>query len=123
MQKKEEKLGLWLLVFVALGSMIGSGIFNSPKDLIRVANPQGTMIAWVVGGLGALMLALVFVYLAARKPALKSGVYAYAREGFGDYMGFNSAWGYWSVGWLGNVSYLALFFKTCLLYTSDAADE
>jgi arginine:ornithine antiporter/lysine permease len=27
-------------------------------------------------------------------------------------MGFNSAWGYWSVGWLGNVSYLALFFKT-----------
>lgn len=112
MKKKEEKLGLWLLVFVALGSMIGSGIFNSPKDLIRVANPQGTMIAWVVGGLGALMLALVFVYLAARKPALKSGVYAYARDGFGDYMGFNSAWGYWSVGWLGNVSYLALFFKT-----------
>ncbi len=112
MQKEEEKLGLWLLVFVALGSMIGSGIFNSPKDLIRVANPQGTMIAWVVGGLGALMLALVFVYLSARKPKLKSGVYAYAREGFGDYMGFNSAWGYWSVGWLGNVSYLALFFKT-----------
>lgn len=112
MKEKNDKLGLWLLVFVALGSMIGSGIFNSPKDLIRVANPQGTMIAWVTGGLGALMLALVFVYLAARKPALKSGVYAYAREGFGDYMGFNSAWGYWSVGWLGNVSYLALFFKT-----------
>jgi arginine:ornithine antiporter/lysine permease len=112
MQKEEDKLGLWLLVFVALGSMIGSGIFNSPKDLIRVANPQGTMIAWIVGGLGALMLALVFVYLAARKPALKSGVFAYARDGFGDYMGFNSAWGYWSVGWLGNVSYLALFFKT-----------
>lgn len=58
------------------------------------------------------MLALVFVYLAARKPDLKSGVYAYARDGFGDYMGFNSAWGYWSVGWLGNISYLALFFKT-----------
>ena len=24
----------------------------------------------------------------------------------------STAWGYWSVGWLGNVSYLALFFKT-----------
>ena len=101
MQQKEEKLGLWLLVFVALGSMIGSGIFNSPKDLIRVANPQGTLVAWVTGGLGALMLALVFVYLATRKPGLKSGIYAYARDGFGDYMGFNSAWGYWSVGWHG----------------------
>ena len=112
MKEKNDKLGLWLLVFVALGSMIGSGIFNSPRDLITVANPQGAMITWVIGGFGALMLALVFVYLAARKPELKSGVYAYARDGFGDYMGFNSAWGYWSVGWLGNVSYLALFFKT-----------
>ena len=112
MQEKDKKLGLWLLVFIALGSMIGSGIFNSPKDLISVANPQGTMIAWLIGGFGALMLALVFVYLAARKPELKSGVFAYARDGFGDFMGFNSAWGYWSVGWLGNVSYLALFFKT-----------
>ena len=112
MKEKNDKLGLWLLVFVALGSMIGSGIFNSPRDLIAVANPQGAMITWVIGGFGALMLALVFVYLAARKPELKSGVYAYARDGFGDYMGFNSAWGYWSVGWLGNVSYLALFFKT-----------
>lgn len=112
MKAKDDKLGLWLLIFVALGSMIGSGIFNSPRDLISVANPQGTLITWVIGGLGALMLALVFVYLAARKPELKSGVYAYARDGFGDYMGFNSAWGYWSVGWLGNVSYLALFFKT-----------
>ena len=112
MQKKDKKLGLWLLVFIALGSMIGSGIFNSPKDLITSANPQATIIAWLIGGFGALMLALVFVYLAARKPELKSGIYAYARDGFGDFMGFNSAWGYWSVGWLGNVSYLALFFKT-----------
>ena len=112
MKAKDDKLGLWLLIFVALGSMIGSGIFNSPRDLISVANPQGTLITWMIGGFGALMLALVFVYLAGRKPELKSGVYAYARDGFGDYMGFNSAWGYWSVGWLGNVSYLALFFKT-----------
>lgn len=99
-------------MFIALGSMIGSGIFNSPKDLVSSANPQATMIAWLIGGFGALMLALVFVYLASRKPELKSGVYAYARDGFGDLMGFNSAWGYWSVGWLGNISYLALFFKT-----------
>jgi len=100
------------LVFIALGSMIGSGIFNSPKDLISSANPQGAMIAWLIGGFGALMLALVFVYLAAKKPELKSGIYAYARDGFGDFMGFNSAWGYWSLGWLGNIGFIALFFKT-----------
>ncbi len=110
--KQEKKLGLWLLVFVALGSMIGAGIFNSPKDLIAVSNPMGTLLTWLIGGAGAVMLALVFVYLAGKKPHLKSGVYAYAREGFGNYMGFNAAWGYWSLGWLGNISYFALFFKT-----------
>ena len=110
--RQQKQLGLWLLVFVSLGSMIGSGIFNSPKDLINVANPMGTLITWIIGGTGALMLALVFIYLSAKKPELKSGIYAYARDGFGDYMGFNSAWGYWSLGWLGNISYLVLFFKT-----------
>ncbi len=110
--KQQKQLGVSLLVFVAIGSMIGSGIFNAPKDLISVANPMGTMLTWVAGGAGALMLALVFVYLSAQKPELKSGIYSYAKEGFGDYMGFNSAWGYWSLGWLGNISYFALFFKT-----------
>lgn len=112
MQEKQEKLGLWLLVFIAIGSMIGSGIFNSPKDLIGVANPQGAMVAWLIGGFGALMLALVFVYLNGKRPDLQSGIFDYAKEGFGNYMGFNSAWGYWSMGWLGNISYLLLFFKT-----------
>lgn len=110
--KQQKQLGLWLLVFVSLGSMIGSGIFNSPKDLIAVSNPMGTLITWFLGGAGAMMLALVFIYLSAKKPDLKSGIYAYAQAGFGDYMGFNSAWGYWSLGWLGNISYFALFFKT-----------
>ena len=103
------------MVFIALGSMIGSGIFNSPKDLISSANPQGAMIAWLIGGFGALMLALVFVYLAARKPELKSGIYAYARDGFGDFMGFNSAWGYWSLGWLGNIGFIALFLRHLMI--------
>ena len=110
--EKSKKLSVWLLVFIAIGSMIGSGIFNSPKDLIGVANPQGAMITWLIGGFGAMMLALVFVYLNHKKPELQSGIFDYAREGFGDYMGFNSAWGYWSMGWLGNISYLLLFFKT-----------
>lgn len=112
MEKQEKKLGFWLLAFIGLGSMIGSGIFNSPKDLVHVANPAASVLAWAIGGFGALMLALIFIYLSAKKPELKSGIFAYAQDGFGDYMGFNSAWGYWSLGWLGNVSYFIIFFKT-----------
>ncbi len=43
------------------------------------------MIAWLIAGTGMYMLARVFQFLAARKPDLDAGVYAYAREGFGDY--------------------------------------
>jgi arginine:ornithine antiporter/lysine permease len=50
--------------------------------------------------------------LANRKPDLDGGVYAYAKAGFGDYMGFSSAWGYWISAWLGNVGYFVLLFST-----------
>ena len=41
------------------------------------------------------MLAFVFQALANRRPDLDTGIYAYAREGFGNYIGFSAAWGYW----------------------------
>jgi len=59
-----------------------------------------------------LTLAFVFQTLANRKPNLDGGVYAYAKAGFGDYMGFSSAWGYWISAWIGNVSYFVLIFST-----------
>ncbi|MFP4906233.1 amino acid permease, partial [Paraburkholderia sp. BR14261] len=59
-----------------------------------------------------LMLAFVFQSLAIRKPELDGGVYAFAKAGFGDYMGFGSAWGYWISAWLGNVGYFVLLFST-----------
>jgi arginine:ornithine antiporter / lysine permease len=50
--------------------------------------------------------------LANRKPALDGGVYIYAKESFGDYMGFSSAWGYWISAWLCNVGYFVLLLST-----------
>lgn len=41
-----------------------------------------------------LMLAFVFQRLAIRRPDLDAGVYAYAKAGFGEYLGFFSAFGY-----------------------------
>ena len=42
----------------------------------------------VIAGAGMLMLAFVFQTLAVRKPHLDAGVYAYAKAGFGEYLGF-----------------------------------
>lgn len=109
---KEKKLGFALLVALGIGSMIGGGIFNSPTDLIGKANPQAVIIAWAVGGIGVIFLALVFQLLAYKKPELTGGIFTYAKEGFGDFTGFNSAWGYWLSSWLGNVAFIILIFKT-----------
>lgn len=70
------------------------------------------LLGWAITAAGMLSLALVFQTLANRKPELDGGVYAYAKAGFGDYMGFSSAWGYWISAWLGNVGYFVLLFST-----------
>ena len=44
------------------------------------------------------------------KPELKGGIYSYASAGFGDFLGFNSAWGYWISALLCTVSFSALLF-------------
>jgi arginine:ornithine antiporter/lysine permease len=50
-------------------------------------------------------LARVFQALAERKPDLDAGVYAYAKAGFGDYLGFLSAFGYFIIACLRNTFY------------------
>jgi arginine:ornithine antiporter/lysine permease len=75
--------------------MIGSGIFALPSAFGQATGALGAMIAWAVAGGGMLMLAFVFQTLSVRKPELDSGVYIYAKAGFGDYLGFSAAFGYW----------------------------
>lgn len=99
-------LGLGLLVALVVGSTIGSGIFGLPQNMAAGA----ILIGWMITGVGMLMLALVYQMLALRKPELDNGVYAYARSLSGEYVGFNSAWGYWISAWIGNVGYLVAAF-------------
>ncbi len=72
----------------------------------------GSLVAWAVAGTGMLMLALVFQRLAARRPELDAGVYSYARAGFGRYLGFLSAFGYWASACAGNVFYWVFIMST-----------
>jgi amino acid transporter len=105
-------LGLAALTAIVVGSMIGSGIFALPSQMAGSAAPGPLLIGWVITGVGMLMLAFVFQTLASRKPEVDGGVYGYARAGFGNYIGFTSAFGYWVSAWVGNVAYLVLLFST-----------
>ena len=74
------------------------------------------MFGWVFTGAGAILLALVFAGLGRAFPRT-GGPYAYAQRAFGDFIGFQTAWGYWIAAWAGNaaiavafVGYLAVFW-------------
>ncbi|GAA5343963.1 arginine-ornithine antiporter [Planifilum fimeticola] len=108
---KENQLGLLPLIALVIGSMIGGGAFNLPSDMAAGAHSGAVIIGWVVTGIGMIALALAYQNLSLRKPELDGGIYSYARAGFGEFIGFNSAWGYWISAWLGNVAYATLMFS------------
>lgn len=109
-------LGLAALTALVVGSMIGGGIFALPAQMAESAAPGPLLIGWLITGVGMLALAFVFQNLAKRKPNVDGGVYGYARAGFGNYVGFTSAWGYWASAWVGNVAYLVLLFSTAAYF-------
>lgn len=112
MSTSVQKLSLFSLTAMVVGSMVGAGIFSLPRTFGAATGPFGAIIAWCIAAGGMFMLARVFQTLAERKPDLDAGVYAYAKAGFGDYPGFLSAFGYWIGTCIGNVSYWVLIKST-----------
>lgn len=110
--KDVKKLGLIPLVALVVGSMIGGGAFNLAGDMALAANAGAVIIGWIITGVGILALGFVFQNLSNQKPELESGIYSYAKEGFGPFLGFSSAWGYWVSAWLGNVAYATLVMSS-----------
>lgn len=102
---------LTLTTFV-VGSMVGAGVFSLPAGFAAETGVAGTLIAWAIAGTGMLCLAFAFQLLAVRKPDLDAGVYSYARAGFGHYLGFFSAFGYWASACAGNVFYWVFIMST-----------
>jgi arginine:ornithine antiporter/lysine permease len=112
MASNDPKMSRLMLTAMVVGGMVGAGIFSLPQRFGNVTGPVGAIIAWVIAGGGMYMLARVFQYLAERKPDLDSGVFAYAKAGFGDYPGFLSAFGYWVGSCIGNVFYWVMIKGT-----------
>ena len=113
-QRRRRGLGLWMATALVVGNMIGSGVFLLPSSLARYGGVS--IVAWLLTAAGAVLLALVFARLGRAYPQT-GGPYAYSRTAFGDFVGFQTAWGYWIAIWAGNaaiavafVSYLSVFW-------------
>jgi APA family basic amino acid/polyamine antiporter len=113
-QRRRRGLGLWMATALVVGNMIGSGVFLLPSSLASYGGLS--IVAWLLTTAGAVLLALVFARLGRAYPRT-GGPYAYSRKAFGDFVGFQTAWGYWIAIWAGNaaiavafVSYLSVFW-------------
>ncbi|MGN6695054.1 MAG: basic amino acid/polyamine antiporter [Aquihabitans sp.] len=108
----DSKVTLPTLTAMVVGSMVGAGVFSLPARFGLATGVYGAIVAWIVAGLGMLMLCYVFQNLALRKPKLDAGIFAYAKAGFGDYVGFNSAFGFWASACVGNCFYWVFIMTT-----------
>lgn len=109
---EQGDLGFIKLTAFSVGTTLASGIFSISGDLAaNGANTLAVIIGWLIAGLGMFGLVMCYFGLNRVRPDLNSGIYSYAREGFGDYLGFSSAWGYWLGCILTNVSFATLLFS------------
>jgi basic amino acid/polyamine antiporter, APA family len=77
---------------IVVGTIIGSGIFLVPAEMMQaVGSAKLVYLAWLVGGLLSFFGALTYAELGAMKPQ-PGGEYVYVRDGYGPLAGFLYAW-------------------------------
>ena len=87
-----RRLGTGDGLAVVVGIAVGSGIFRTPGLVAaQLGHPALLFVAWVLGGVVALMGGLVFAELATRHPKA-GGKYVFARESFGRRAAFVVGW-------------------------------
>jgi len=85
-------LGLWHAGALVVGTIIGSGIFLVPSEMMQaVGSARLVYLAWLVGGLLSFFGALTYAELGAMKPQV-GGEYVYVRDAYGPLAGFLYSW-------------------------------
>jgi APA family basic amino acid/polyamine antiporter len=87
-----RRVGLFDATMIVMGGIVGAGIFINPYVVARqVHTPVLILMAWVAGGVIAMLGAFVYAELAARHPNV-GGQYAYLRDAFHPLAGFLYGW-------------------------------
>jgi APA family basic amino acid/polyamine antiporter len=103
-------LGLREAVSVLMGSIIGSGIFLTPRAIAQaIQSPGIILLVWAVSGILTLFGALAYAELGAMMPR-SGGQYVYLREAFGPLWGFLFGWTLLLVIQTGSIAAVAVAF-------------
>jgi APA family basic amino acid/polyamine antiporter len=105
----DRVLGPRDLIFIVIGTVIGSGIFLVPGGVLRQAGGYAgpALVVWVVGGVLSLLGALAYGELGAMNPAA-GGLYVYLRDAFGPLTAFLYGWTFFLVIATGSAATLAV---------------
>jgi basic amino acid/polyamine antiporter, APA family len=105
-------LGLLDLTFIAIGTVIGSGIFLVPGVVLRETGTQTgpALLVWVAAGILSYLGALTYAEMGAMKPDA-GGLYTYIRDAFGPLPAFLYGWTSFFVIASGSVATLAVAFS------------
>ncbi len=105
-----RRLGVWDASMVVVGGVIGSGIFRTASAIAKETTSSfELMLAWVIGGVIALIGALCYAELGARRPTAGGG-YVYLRESFGLLVAFVYGWNLLVVNHSGAIAAVATVF-------------
>jgi len=100
-------LGPWESAAIVVGTIIGSGIFLVPAEMMQaVGSAKLVYLAWLVGGLLSFFGALTYAELGAMKPQA-GGEYVYIRDGYGPLAGFLDAWTWFLISKPASIATLA----------------
>jgi APA family basic amino acid/polyamine antiporter len=97
-------LGLSHAGAVVVGTIIGSGIFLVPAEMMQaVGSARLVYLAWMVGGILSFFGALTYAELGAMKPEA-GGEYIYVRDAYGPLPGFLYAWTWFLIAKPGSIA-------------------
>jgi basic amino acid/polyamine antiporter, APA family len=89
---------------IVVGTIIGSGIFLVPSEMMAAVGSSGLVyLAWVVGGLLSLFGAMTYAELGAMLP-YAGGEYVYLRGAYGDRTAFLYMWTWFAVAKPGSIA-------------------
>lgn len=88
-----RELGFFDCVMLGIGFIIGSGVFIMPLVAAKLAGTY-SLLAWLLAGVYSIFAGLSFAEAAAKIPKA-GGLYTYAHQAFGDFVGFFAGWTFW----------------------------
>lgn len=115
MAQLKRKLSLFDVTNLVVGTIVGADIYIAAAFGAGFLGPA-SLVAWIIAGLMAIVIALSFAECSSVLPRA-GGPYVYAKEAFGDFIGFLVGWSLLIAGWsalavfpLAFVAYLQYFF-------------